>query len=229
MRHIRFLFLLFPISCTMVGFHRESIRETHDYGKLRTVRVCVWKDRNVSTERMNYLFDSWNEELALYKLQAKVENVRDWERPGWTGNAIMEELFSAPLPSECDRILALAGVRLSDIAYEVASYILALFLIPTFEVLGAVDSYTGTRGYVLAHTASLGHMISGGASRTLVHEGYHLLGCGHAFYLSECYGRIQALKENARNSPHPDFLPAMHPGGGYLFSQKEVNLFFLGK
>ncbi len=203
--------------------------QTYDYGKLQTIRVCVWKDTNVSTERMNYLFDSWNEELSLYRLQTKVVHVKDWQRPGWTGKAILEELFQAPLPQDCDRILALAGVKFSDIVYEFVSFILALFFIPSFEVLGAVDSYTGTRGYVLAHTASLGHLLVGGAANTLVHEGYHMLGCGHAFFLSECYARIKEIKAASEQSPHSGFFPATHPGGGYLFSQKEVNFFFLGR
>lgn len=211
----------------MVGFHRESVKETYDFGKPITIRVCVWKDENVSEKRMNYLFDSWNQELGLYNLQAKVVNVKPWTRPGWTGNAIMEELFQAPIPEDCDRVLALAGIKFTDIAYEFLSIILAAFFIPTFEVMGAVDSYTGTRGFVLAHP-TLGHLISGGSTGTIVHEGYHLLGCGHSFFLSECYAKIQDLKTNAEKYPTENFFPAMHPGGGYLFRRKEVNHFFLG-
>ncbi|TGL64653.1 hypothetical protein [Leptospira sarikeiensis] len=228
MRHIRFCVLLLLASCTTVGFHRESVRESFEYGKMKTIRICVWKDENVSPERMNYLFDSWNEELVLYNLQAKVSQVKDWKRPGWTGRAIMEELYSAELPEGCDRILALAGFKASDIAYEFASYILALFLIPTFEVLGAVDSPTGSRGFVLAHTASLGHLITGGASNTIVHEGYHLLGCGHSFYLSECYGQIQKLKTTA-DIAGDSFFPVTHPKSGFITSRRELNYFFLGR
>ncbi|TGL28345.1 hypothetical protein EHQ52_18935 [Leptospira koniambonensis] len=228
MRHIRFLLLILLTSCTTVGFHRSSERESYEYGKMKSVRVCVWKDENVSTERMDYLFNSWNEELALYNLQANIAQVKDWKRPGWTGKAIMEELYNAELPDSCDRILALAGVRFSDIAYEFASYILALFFIPTFEVLGAVDSPTGTRGFVLAHTASLGHLLVGGASRTMVHEGYHLLGCGHAFYLSECYGQIRDLKATSEIAGD-SFFPALRPGGGFITSRKQLNYFFLGR
>ncbi|TGK00159.1 hypothetical protein EHQ53_04925 [Leptospira langatensis] len=228
MRHIRLLPLLLLLSCTTVGFHRESVRETYDYGKPRTVRVCVWKDTNVSKERMDTLFDSWNEELSMYRLQAKVSRVQDWQRPGWTSNDIMKELFQAPLPSDCDRILALAGVQFSDLLYEFASYILALFFIPTFEVLGAVDSYTGTRGFVLAHTASLGSLLYGGSTHTMVHEGYHMFGCGHAFFLSECYGKIKDIKAASERSGE-SFFPAALKEGGFLYSQKDVNLIFLGQ
>ncbi|TGK04915.1 hypothetical protein EHO59_08685 [Leptospira semungkisensis] len=227
MRHIRFLPLLLLLSCTTVGFHRESVRETYDYGKTKTIRVCVWKDVNVSPERMNTLFESWNQELSLYRLQAKVAKVQDWQRPGLTSNDIMKELFQAPLPPDCDRILALAGVQFSDILYEFASYILALFFIPTFEVLGAVDSYTGTRGFILAHTASLGSLLYGGAPHTIVHEGYHLLGCGHAFFLSECYTKIRDLK--LASEKEEAFFPAALQKGGFLYSQKDVNLIFLGQ
>ncbi|PJZ69591.1 hypothetical protein CH373_08755 [Leptospira perolatii] len=234
MKHCKFLFSLFLAlflhGCTTVGFHRNSIRETHDFGKLSQIRVCVWKDENVSEERMRNLFEIWNEELSLYKLHANISNVRKWNRKGWTGGAIMEELYESRMPPECDRIFALAGFKFSDLVFEIGQIILALFFIPTYQILGAVDSPTGTRGYILAHTSTLGHLLVGGASSTMVHEGYHLLGCGHGFFLSDCYEEIEKLKKasDSEKAKQYNFLPALNPEGGFIYDRREINLLFLG-
>ncbi|EQA46055.1 hypothetical protein LEP1GSC050_2365 [Leptospira broomii serovar Hurstbridge str. 5399] len=235
MFRIRILFfLLFYVlleDCTTVGFHRESIRTREDFGKLQTIRVCVWKDENVSKERVSSLIEAWNDELALYKLKADVSQVKVWNRPGWTGFAILEELYKAELPENCDRIIAFAGVRMTDFFYQIAQIILAFFFIPVPEVLGAVDGYTGTRGYILAHTFSINQLFWASPSDTIVHEGYHLLGCGHALFLSKCYTRIKELKDsNLSGAAQTDhFFPAVNPKGGYFLERKDVNFFFLGE
>ncbi|EPG74129.1 hypothetical protein LEP1GSC058_2422 [Leptospira fainei serovar Hurstbridge str. BUT 6] len=231
-RVLFFLLLYFLLeACTTVGFHRESIRAGEDFGKLQTIRVCVWKDENVSSERVSSLIDAWNDELALYKLKANVSQIKVWNRPGWTGFAILAELYKAPLPENCDRILAFAGVRITDFFYQIAQIILAFFFIPVPEVLGAVDGYTGTRGYILAHTFSINQLFWSSPSATIVHEGYHLLGCGHALFLSKCYMKIKELKDSslleAAQTDH--FFPATNPKGGYFLERKDVNFFFLGE
>ncbi|TGK15264.1 hypothetical protein EHO61_15915 [Leptospira fluminis] len=226
-----FLSLFLLTDCTTVGFHREAVRNSLEYGKTQTLKVCVWKDENVSLERISSLMDSWNDELALYRLRAETVQITDWKRRGWTGIAILEDLVHAPLPEGCDRILAFAGAKSTDYFYQIAQIVLAFFFIPLPEVLGAVDRNTGSRGYVLAHWFSLNQLLWSAPSATLVHEGYHLLGCGHSLFLSECYTKIREIKEaGLTESARKDlFFPAKNPKGGYFLQRKDLNSFFLGE
>ncbi|MDV6237580.1 hypothetical protein CH379_018260 [Leptospira ellisii] len=210
------LILLFSfLSCTTIGFHRDSIRKDIDFGEEETLRLCVWKDKKIDAEELRILVSAWNEELELYKIRIRLAEVFDWERPGWTGFAIMDQVFQAPLPSGCDRLLAVAGGKLGDTVFEVVGIFLAFFGIPSFQVLGAVETRTGTRGYVLGQTRTLTHWIVGGPEKTLIHEGYHLLGCGHSFFLSDCYLKIREVKEWKRKNrtAGADFFPSLGEDG----------------
>ncbi|TGK33801.1 hypothetical protein EHQ12_17110 [Leptospira gomenensis] len=209
------LILLCFLSCTTVGFHRDSIRKNVDFGGEETLRICVWKDKNVDKEELSAMISAWNEELELYKIRILIPEIRDWERPGWTGFAIMDQVFQAPLPSGCDRLLAVAGGKFSDTAFEIVGIFLAFFGIPSFQVLGAVETRTGTRGYILGQTRTITHWIVGGPERTLIHEGYHLLGCGHSLFLSDCYLKIRDVKEWRRKNRAEgiDFFPSLSEDG----------------
>ncbi|PJZ57718.1 hypothetical protein [Leptospira barantonii] len=193
-------FCLFAVSCTTVGFHRDGIRQEIDFGKEETLRLCVWKDVKVSDEELVELVGAWNEELEYYKITVLLSDIKDWERPGWTGMPIMDQVFSASLPKQCDRLLAVAGGKISDTAFELVGIFMAFFGIPSFQVLGAVENKTGTRGYILGQTRTISHWLAGGSKGTLIHEGYHLLGCGHSFFLSDCYVQIRKVKELKRKN-----------------------------
>ncbi|EMJ97787.1 hypothetical protein LEP1GSC193_3374 [Leptospira alstonii serovar Pingchang str. 80-412] len=193
-------FCITQISCTMIGFHRDKIRREIDFGEEETLRLCVWKDVKVSEKELTELVETWNKELEYYKIRISLSDVKDWERPGWTGATIMDQVFYAELPLQCDRLLAVAGGKLSDTVFELVGIVFALFGIPSFQILGAVETKTGTRGYILGQTRTISHWLSGGAEETLIHEGYHLLGCKHSFFLSDCYVRIRTLKELKRKN-----------------------------
>lgn len=199
----------------MVGFHRASIRNEIDFGKEENLRLCVWKDKKISHKDLIDLIDIWNGELNHYKIKIRLSEVKNWERPGWTGFAIMDEVFMTKLPNQCDRLLAVAGGKISDTVFEIVGIFFAFFGIPSFQVLGAVETKTGTRGYILGQTRTISHWLSGGASGTLIHEGYHLLGCGHSFFLSECYLQIQKVKELKRknNISGVPFFPSVDEDG----------------
>lgn len=209
------LFSIFAFSCTTVGFHRTAIREEIDFGKEETLKLCVWKDKKVSGDELQELIEVWNEELKLYKIRILLSEVKEWERPGWTGSAIMDQIFTADLPVSCDRLLAVAGGKLSDTAFELVGLFFAFFGIPSYQILGAVETKTGTRGYILGQTRTLSHWLSGGAKGTLIHEGYHLLGCGHSFFLSGCYLQIQKIKELKRKNAEQGepFFPSVDEEG----------------
>ncbi|TGM96979.1 hypothetical protein EHR10_14525 [Leptospira yasudae] len=209
------LFCTVQFSCTTIGFHREAVRKEIDFGKEETLRLCVWKDVKVSKEELIELIGAWNQELEYYKIRVLLSEVQDWERPGWTGIAIMDRVFTAALPSRCDRLLAVAGGKFSDTAFELVGIFLAFLGIPSFQVLGAVETKTGTRGYILGQTRTLSHWLAGGSNGTLIHEGYHLLGCGHAFFLSDCYVQIRKIKELKRKNAESGvpFFPSVDEDG----------------
>ncbi|MBM9577087.1 hypothetical protein JWG45_07955 [Leptospira sp. 201903070] len=212
---ILLILCIFTLSCTTVGFHRTSIREKIDFGKEETLKLCVWKDKKITKDELEGLIGVWNEELKLYKITILLSEVQEWERPGWTGSAIMDQIFTADLPSSCDRLLAVAGGKLSDTAFEIVGLFFAFFGIPSFQILGAVETKTGTRGYILGQTRTLSHWLSGGAEGTLIHEGYHLLGCGHSFFLNKCYLQIQKVKELKRKNAEQGetFFPSVDEEG----------------
>lgn len=83
---------------------------------------------------------------------------------------------------------------------------------------------THTHGFVVAATASLTHAVTGGAGESLVHEGYHLLGCGHWSW-PRCYQQIATLRavalDNAREGR--DFVPALTPDGEIFRTREAVN------
>lgn len=194
-------FVLLPLStitCTMVGFHRESLREKMDFGATRSFVVCVVPEVGISAEEVNDLFQFWNDELALYKLQAIVYLQPSQERPGFYGSDILEFLNRTPIPPPCDRLLYLKGRTWGDLGFE--GLTLGLFALSglKLEVQGAVESRTQTKGYIKAKYISLLQLLFTSPKSTLVHEGYHLLGCGHQFFLTDCYEKILEVKGFAR-------------------------------
>ncbi len=129
------------------------------------------------------------------------------------------EMDRMDLEAPCDRAMILLKRTPTDLVW-------GLFL-PT--VFGAVDSRTGTRGYAFADLYLAENMLFfRGDEATLIHEGYHLLGCGHGLLMDECYRRIARLKR-ASGESQADFFPAMTEGGRILNSREEVNRVFFGR
>ena len=77
---------------------------------------------------------------------------------------------------------------------------------------------------VVATTASLTGLMMGGAGEVLVHEGYHLLGCGHWSW-SACHAQIAKLRvETLRNAAEGrDFVIALTPDGDVFRTREAVN------
>ena len=63
-----------------------------------------------------------------------------------------------------------------------------------------------------------------GARDSLVHEGYHLLGCGHWSW-ARCYEQIAKLRGAALQNAQAgvDFVPALTPDGDVFRTREAVN------
>jgi hypothetical protein len=196
-------------ACTTVGRPDSAERARHDYGERAQIRVCVLRDAGVSEARARQLLAAVDREMDAYAIDVSVPWTKPWRRPGFTVAAIMDELRRQPLPEPCDRLLALVSRHLGD----------ALWGIFLPETLGAVETASHTRGYVVARSASLNQLISP-PEQIAQHEFYHMLGCGHALSLRECYGQIAELKRS--HDPAADFFPGLGPERQLLRSRDEV-------
>ena len=176
--------------CTSIGGLSVKPDVTaYDFGPSRTLHVCVLRDPDVSVARVRDLVATWRQELAPLEIQVVIPWVREWERPAFTVRGIAESLAKIPLDVPCDRLLAFVGRHAGDALYSLLSLVL-----PAPEVLGWVDNVTMTHGLVVAEwTASLNQAVQGGPEESIRHEGYHLLGCGHATWAA-CYTRVAELK-----------------------------------
>lgn len=200
--------------CTAVGRHDFAALQAQDFGPREELRICVLADEGIDDEAAKRLLASVREEFAVFGLDVTVPWVKPWLRPAFLTNGIVEDVWMKPLEAPCDRLLALVGRNVGD-------FLWGLF---GMEILGAVDTPTHTRGYVVAKTASL-NQIFVSPSDTAIHESYHFLGCSHGVSLSDCYSNIRNLKQAARNNRDRgnDFFPGFSWKGHPLESRHEVD------
>ncbi len=181
--------------CTMIGADTREVKRV-DFGQPVTLEVCLLKHEDVAQERADLFIAAVNKEFEDFGISVTVPWVREWQRPGFTMNGIMQDVLSRDLEYPCDRMMALVDRHAGDFLWGL--------LLP--EVLGAVDDLTHTRGYIVANFASLNQAFTS-TELIAVHEFYHLVGCGHGISKSKCYHDIAGLK--ASRPPESDFLPGV--------------------
>ena len=191
-------------ACTMIGAHDLEAMRGVDFGPRETIRFCVLRADDVSEDRARALIIAVDREFDRFGLDVEAVWIRPWRRPGFTVTAILGDVVVRPLRPPCDRLVALVGRHLGDTLWGV--------VLP--EVLGAVETVTHTKGYVVATFASLGQ-IGLGPTEGAVHESYHFLGCGHGLVMGECYRSIAAIKDHARRNRAAgrDFFPGLTTDG----------------
>ena len=200
--------------CTSVGGFTERPAAMPDNGF--TLRVCVLRDSALPEATVDELFSVWQRELAPLGIRPVVSEVSVLPRPSFTAFGAFRALERHELGPDCDRLTFLVGRNAADALYGIASVILGM---P--ELYGAVDDLTHTRMYVVAETVTPLHVMFGGARQGIIHEGYHLLGCGHWSW-ADCYRQIDKLKELARDKP-TDFIPALTETGRVFMTREEAD------
>lgn len=206
------LFIL--TNCTTIGFHQDKLRESLSFGEPVSFRVCVIKEKGILDQDVSALFEVWNEELSLYKLKAEATILLEIERPGFYGSDILDYLINTRMPDQCDRLLYLKGRTWGDIVFEVFTLGIFAGIGLKLEVQGAVEAKTNTKGYIKAKYISTIQLIFTSPKSTLIHEGYHLLGCGHQLFMEECYERIKDVKLLLTDpNRDPNFFPNINSSG----------------
>lgn len=209
-----YLLFLFVFHCTTVGFHETKVRETISFGPEANFRVCILKEPDITKEETETLFLAWNEELSLYNLKAEPILLDVMERPGFWGTDILGYLMERQLTKGCDRLLYLKGRTWGDIGFEVLTLGIFVGVGLKLEVQGAVEGQTNTRGYIKAKYISTIQFLFTSPKSTLIHEGYHLLGCGHQLFMKECYEKIRDVKLLLTDpNRDPNFFPVITTTG----------------
>lgn len=211
------LFLLAALAlpaCTTIGAHDLETLNKTDFGPRESLRFCLLLDDSVPEPTARALMNEVAREFGRYAIDVQVTRTQAWTRPGFTVKEIIADVAIRPLEAPCDRLVAMVGRNLGD----------ALWGLAMPEVLGAVETLTHSKGYVVARTASLNQAFSTPGA-TAVHESYHFLGCDHGLVMTECYRRIQAIKLAARRnrSLGRDFFPALGPQGRPIETREMVD------
>jgi hypothetical protein len=122
----------------------------------------------------------------------------------------------------------MVGRTWSDIGFE--SFSLGIFFIIgiKLEIHGAVETQSNTRGFVKSKYAALLQALFTSPSSTLIHEGYHLMGCPHMLWKDECYKIILEAKNKNRTNTRNDKIFAVKATSDKqeFYSYEQVNYFW---
>jgi len=157
------------------------------FGAWQSVRICALLDEGITAAAARKLVDEgWNDtEAAALGLRMRVVSARPWKSGGNDIEAVFRRIRENPVPPGCDRVLAFLG-HSDRREHRQAGAVLLV------------------HGFVLAAEESLRHFLMT-PTEAVRHELYHLVGCGHAQVMDECYRRIAAAK--GRRKGADAFLP----------------------
>ena len=216
-RFVGGLVLLAVLSaCTSIGVPLRSGPASHEFGPKMEICLCVYQDTGVSDKTTQTILTAIREEFAPMGLQVTTPWIRPWERPAFSQKGITRDIARRPLEAPCDRILALVGRDGRDFLWGA--------VLP--EILGAVETRTNTKGYVVAEVGSLNQLLTfQSPSGAAVHEFYHLLGVGHGLDRRNAYDQVRRIKDlAARNQlAGRDFFPAMTEKGRVYATRDAVD------
>jgi hypothetical protein len=222
------LIIVAIINCTTVGFHDEKLRKSINFGEEQTLNVCVFYEDSIDKSEVDELEKDWSEELALYKIRLQFKNTKKVERFSFLGTDVLDQLRHYKLGPGCDRLVYMVGRTWGDIGFEIFSLGLFYGIGIKFEIHGAVESQSNTRGFVKSKYVSLLQILFTSPSSTLIHEGYHLLGCPHMLFKDECYKIIlEAKNNNIKNTREDKIFNVRSTGRKWdFYASEQVNNFW---
>lgn len=204
------LVMVVASGCTTVGRH-TSAQSTVDYGPPLTLNVCVLQAPGVSDERADELVGAVNKEFTPYNITVAVPWRRSWNRAGFFGHSLMDDVAHRDIEAPCDRLVALVDRNPGDFFWG---------MLGMGDVVASVDSATHTHGFVVATEGSLTQLFFP-PSEGAVNESYALLGCNPAHTLTACYHQIGQLKAHTKAAD--GFVPGTDGTGKYFQTRAEVN------
>ena len=208
------LILMGLTGCTSIG--PSGVRPDIDMGPNVELRLCIYKDVNISDQRAASIIAAIQKEFAQYGLIIKVPNIIQWQRPSFDHQGILRDIAKRPLEPPFDRSLALVSRDVRDCLWG--------SLLP--EILGAVETWTHTKGYVVAEIGSLNQLLSFQSPQSAaVHEFYHMLGVEHMDGTRAICEKIVRLKRAAIDNRRSglDFFPGINSSGKLYLSRTDVD------
>ena len=208
------LLLMGLTGCTSIG--PSGVRPDIDMGPRVELRILIYKDVNVSDQRAASIITAIQNEFAQYGLIIKVPSIKQWQRPSFDHQGILRDIVQRPLEPPFDRSLVLVSRDVRDFFWG--------SLLP--EILGAVETITHTKGYVVAEIGSLNQLLSLQSPQSAaVHEFYHMLGVDHMDGTRTICEKIARLKRSAIENRHAgrDFFPGISRSGKLYLSRTAVD------
>lgn len=187
-----------------------------DFGQQVVVRICLYKDVNVSNKRADAIVAAIQKEFIQYGLMVQVPEVRQWKRPSFNHKGILRDIAKRPLEPRFDRNFALVSRDARDFFWGA--------LLP--EILGAVETRTHTKGYVVAEMGSLNQLLTfQSPTQAAVHEFYHMLGVNHEDAPRTIREKIAMLKRAAIENRFSgrDFFPGVSAQGTLYLTRRAVD------
>lgn len=178
-------------ACTTIGTPNPELlaqmAARGEFGTAQQLRVCALLDEGVDEAMARGLVEeAWNRsEAAPLGLEVVLASLRPWKSEGSDTETIFRHVRKMPIPPECDRVFA--------------------FVAPSEDsALDAAGAVTLAHGFaVITPSMTRRHFMT--PAEVVRHEFYHLVGCGHAQTMDECYRRIARAKGERRRPT--DFFP----------------------
>jgi hypothetical protein len=203
-------------ACTSIGVSVGDGPAPHEFGPEMEICLCVYQDTGVSDETTQTILNAIREEFAPLGLAVRTPWIKPWKRPAFSQKGITRDVARRPLEAPCDRILAFVGRDARDFLWGA--------LMP--EILGAVETRTNTKGYVVAEVGSLNQVLTfESPSGAAVHEFYHLLGVRHGIDKEDAFAQVRRIKDLASRNRQigRDFFPAMSAKGRIYTTRAAVD------
>lgn len=203
-------------ACTTLGSEDMATRDSLDYGPEETIRLCVLSDETLDGAEATALITAIRNEMKPFGLAIEIPWTKPWKREGFDYLEILKSVVKAhPLTPPCDRIAAFVGRNAGDILW-------GAMLMP--EVLGAVETLTRTRGFMVAQFGSVNQVFLSPRD-VAAHEFFHMLGCNHGLSMRDCYKQIRQLKGEiqslrARGIP---MTPGILSDGTYVAQREAID------
>lgn len=212
---LRLFAFLLVAGCTTLGVNDRAAAPPNT-AEPQPFRICIYKDVRISDGRVQNIIGAMRDEFMPYGIQVEIPWIRDWQRPSFFMNGILQDIGNRPLESPCDRIFGIVGRDFRDFLWG--------SIMP--EVLGVIDSKTLAKGYCVGEWGSLNQALGFKSPEDLaVHEVYHLLGCGHGWSIQPCLERIGEIAEAAQENRKrgEDFFPSRNLDGRFFWTRAEVD------
>ena len=202
--------------CSTIAVDPSPPPDALSFAPAVTLRVCILRDITLAPADARAIMASLKTRFSPYGLALEFPWMRDWQRPAFRHAGILEDITRRPLEAPCDRLLAFVGRDARDFMWGV--------FLP--EVLGAVETRTHAKGYVVAQTGSFNQVLAFTPPReAAAHELFHMLGINHDEETAAALRRMARIRQLALENRRAgrDFFPAVASNGTVYHTRRAVD------